>query len=68
MDADTSLMRAWSLGMGDTGWTDVVTEEAEELLPALVAAGFAVREVDRWHFTERGVHRAEEIEKRGGTS
>ena len=39
MDADEALIRAFGLGMGDAGWTEEVMDEAELLLPTLVAAG-----------------------------
>jgi hypothetical protein len=44
MDADTALIRAFDLGMDDAGWTEEVMDEAESLLPTLVAAGYAARE------------------------
>jgi hypothetical protein len=43
MDADEGLIRAFDLGMGDAGWTEEVMDEAELLLPTLVAAGYAAR-------------------------
>jgi hypothetical protein len=44
MDADTALIRAFDLGMDDPGWTEEVMDEAELLLPTLVAAGYAARD------------------------
>jgi hypothetical protein len=68
MDADTALMRAWDLGMGEAGWTDEVMEEADKLLPTLVAAGYAVVDDEAgtsytWRFTEKGIARANTIQK-----
>lgn len=65
MDADEALMRAWNLGMDEAGWTDAVMEEAERLLPILVAAGYAATDdvAGTWWFSNEGVERAEEIEK-----
>jgi hypothetical protein len=67
MDADTALIRAWDLGMDDAGWTEEVMEEADKLLPILVAAGYAAVDNETstsytWRFTEKGVARVDEIE------
>jgi hypothetical protein len=70
MDADAALMAAWDLGMDDNGWTDEVEEEAERLLPTLLASGYVA--VDdayddetsayyTWWFTPKGVARAHEL-------
>jgi hypothetical protein len=40
MDADLALHRVWVLGTDDAGWTDEVMDEAERLIPTLVAAGY----------------------------
>jgi hypothetical protein len=61
MDADEALIRAFDLGMGDAGWTDEVMDEAELLLPAFVAAGYAARDANTWWFTKKGVARHDEI-------
>lgn len=71
MDADRALMRAWGLGMDDAGWTEEVMQEADKLLPTLVAAGYAAMDNETstsytWRFTEKGVSRAQEIEKETG--
>jgi hypothetical protein len=67
VDADTALMRAYNLGMDDAGWTDAVMDEAEELLPTLLEAGYAASddEAGTWWFTAEGVARAEELERDG---
>ena len=70
MDADRALMAAWDLGMDDNGWTDEVSEEADGLLPTLLASGYAA--VDdayedetspyyTWRFTPEGVARIREL-------
>jgi hypothetical protein len=66
VDADFALMRAWELGMDDEGWSDAVVEEAERLLPTLVAAGYASvdDEAGTWGFTGAGVARADELGQR----
>jgi hypothetical protein len=61
MDADEGLIRAFDLGMGDAGWTEEVMDEAELLLPTLVAAGCAARGANTWWFTKEGVARHDEI-------
>jgi hypothetical protein len=63
MDADEALIRAFNLGMDDAGWTEEVMDEAERLLPTLVAAGYAARddEANTWWFTKKGVARHNEI-------
>jgi hypothetical protein len=65
MDTHAALMRAWNLGMDDAGWSDAVMDEAEELLPALPAAGYAAAddEAGTWWFTSAGVARAEQLER-----
>lgn len=55
------LVRAWSLGMDDEGWSDTVMAEAETLLPTLEVAGYAEVLDDRWSFTRKGIKRAEEL-------
>jgi hypothetical protein len=64
MDADEALMRAWTLGLDEEGWTDKVIDEAERLLPILVDAGYAATDDDAstWRFTPEGVARAKELE------
>jgi hypothetical protein len=44
-------------------WTDEVMDKAEELLPTLIAAGYAARddEANTWWSTKKGVARANEI-------
>jgi hypothetical protein len=71
MDADTALMRAWDLGMDEPGWTEEVIKEADRLLPTLVAAGYAVVDDETsasytWRFTEKGIARADRIQKERG--
>jgi hypothetical protein len=58
-------MRAWNLGLDKSGWTDVVMEEADQLTPTLVKAGYAATDdvAQTWWFTDEGVARAEAIEK-----
>jgi hypothetical protein len=65
MDADAALVRAFDLGMDDAGWTEEVMDEAEQLLPILVAAGYAAVDDERntWRFTKEGVARFDEIEQ-----
>jgi len=50
--------------MDDAGWTDAVMDEAEELIPTLLEAGYvSVDDQARtWAFTKEGVARAEELE------
>jgi hypothetical protein len=62
VDADEALMRAWDLAMYEGGPTDKVMDEAEQLLPTLVAAGYADTGDGTWWFTPEGVKRAEAIE------
>lgn len=54
--------------MDEAGWTDAVMEEAEELLPILVSAGYAAVDdvAQTWRFTKAGVARAEQIEHAQG--
>jgi hypothetical protein len=61
MDVDIALLRAYDLGMDDAGWTDEVMAEAEQLLPTLVAAGYASMDNETWRFTSAGVARAHEL-------
>lgn len=64
MDADDALMRAWSLGMDDAGWSDAVMDEAEILLPPLLKAGYVTvdDESGTWAFSSTGVARAEALD------
>lgn len=62
MTADEALVEAFQLGMDEAGWTDAVMDRAAELLPTLVAAGYAVDNGDTWHFSAAGVARMEELE------
>jgi hypothetical protein len=75
MTADEALLRSWELGMGDDGWTEAVMDEADQLLPILVEAGYV--EVDEanntWAYTDAGVARYDELtvvedEVDGGTT
>jgi hypothetical protein len=53
--------------MAEAGWTRAVMDRAEELLPVLLAAGYAAEDRGTWRFTPAGVARAEELEReRGG--
>jgi hypothetical protein len=66
MDADAALLQAYDLGMDEAGWTEEVMEEAEKLLPALVAAGYAAVNDETstsytWRFTPAGVARIREL-------
>ena len=63
MDADTPLIRAWNLGMGEAGWTDEAMDKAEKLMPTLLEAGYVAvdDEAGTWRFTKKGVARADEI-------
>lgn len=65
MDADAALMQAWQLGMDEAGWTAAAMDEAERLLPILIHAGYAATddEESKWWFTDKGVARAEELER-----
>jgi hypothetical protein len=58
-NADTALQRAWVLTQGD--WSDEVTAVLEELLPELVAAGYAESDAGTWRFTSEGIARAAEL-------
>jgi hypothetical protein len=62
VDVDADLMEAWSLGMDESGWTDLVMDRAEGLLPAMLKAGYVATEGNTWWFTSAGVARAEAIE------
>lgn len=66
VNPDKALTEAWDLGMDEAGWTDAVMQRAEELLPALLAAGYAAADSGRWWFTPEGVARAEELEEQRG--
>ena len=57
--SDAALMLAWELF---DDHTEAALDEIERLIPILVAAGFAEAEDHAWHFTPRGVARAEELE------
>jgi hypothetical protein len=61
VDIDATLLRAYDLGMDEAGWTDAVMDEAEELLPALVEAGYAERDEWTWKFTPKGIARVYEL-------
>ena len=63
MNPDEALTEAWNLGMDEAGWTDAVMERAEELLPTLLAAGYAAADSGTWRFTPEGVAKAEELER-----
>jgi hypothetical protein len=69
MDADAALIQAWELGMDEAGWTDAVMDEAERLLPILIQAGYAATDAEKWTwwFTDKGVARAEELERITGS-
>ena len=62
MEVDTTLLRASGLGLDEAGWTDAVMDEAEELLPALVEAGYAERDEWTWKFTPKGIARIDELQ------
>jgi hypothetical protein len=64
MDADEALIEAWDLGMDDAGYSDAVIDRAEDLLPTLIAAGYAATDdtAATWWFTDKGVARAEKLE------
>lgn len=66
-------MKAWNLGERKKGWSDALTLELELLVPVLLESGYA-RRLDQgeaesygasWMFTEKGAHRALEIEQAG---
>ncbi|MGH2957970.1 MAG: hypothetical protein ACRDKE_00075 [Solirubrobacterales bacterium] len=65
--ADIALIEAWNLSVRDH--TDEVEKRVDELLPTLIAAGFAESDRDEdpsnpyytWCFTSKGVARAEEL-------
>jgi hypothetical protein len=63
MNPDDALLEAWNLGEDEDGWSDRVMEEAELLLPLLVAAGYAETKGATWNFTPKGVARAMELER-----
>jgi len=58
-EADSALIRAWHLALED--YTDEIYAVFEQLLPSLVEAGYAEADEHTWHFTPRGVARAEEL-------
>ena len=66
MNADTALIRAYDLGMDNAGRTEEVVDEADRLLPTLVAAGYAAvdDEASPWWFTDKGVAPTREIEQK----
>jgi hypothetical protein len=61
---DEALCRAWNLSLED--WSDAVEDALEEVLPALIQAGY-VAESGRsltgsfWTFTQTGTKRLEEL-------
>lgn len=57
--ADEALIEAWKLA--DDNYTDELSARFDELLPALVEAGYAHREGNTWHFTRKGFARANEL-------
>jgi hypothetical protein len=57
--ADEALAEAWRLGAEDPD--DAVESRYEELLPVLIAAGYAEADEYTWNFTPKGVARAEAI-------
>jgi hypothetical protein len=57
--ADQALIEAWELSLADH--TDQVEDRFEELLPALVRAGYAETDDFTWRFTPKGVARADEL-------
>jgi hypothetical protein len=59
--ADRALRRAQELFLEDAA--DAGFAEIEELLPTLVAAGYAEALGDRWGFTPEGIARGEELER-----
>jgi hypothetical protein len=59
-DLDAKLLRAWVLFDGEV--TDETFDEAERLIPDLVAAGYVDAQDDRWGFSSAGVARAEELD------
>jgi hypothetical protein len=70
VDGDAALMAAYDLGMGESGWTDAVEEEADRLLPTLLASGYAgvddsygddTSTYYTWWFTPEGVARIREL-------
>ena len=60
-DAEAALVRAWRLAEED--YTDEVFAEFELLLPGLISAGVAEADEHTWHFTARGIERAETLER-----
>lgn len=62
---DRALLRAQELFLEDA--TDEGFAEIEELLPTLVAEGYAEALEDRWGFTPKGIARAEALERDAGT-
>ncbi len=67
MNADDALMRAWSLGMDEAGWSDAVMDEAERLLPMLLKAGYVTvdDESGTWAFSNEGIARVEALDGSG---
>jgi hypothetical protein len=63
MTPDEALLKAWLLGYGDDGWSAAVMAEAKQLLPILIAAGYAETNEATWDFTPKGAARAMELEK-----
>jgi hypothetical protein len=62
VDPDEALIQAWNLGDRDDAWSEPVIEIAEQLLPILIAAGYAEATDTVWRFTPEGIARAMEIE------
>jgi hypothetical protein len=56
MDSDKALIRAWDLALEND--TEAVEDEFERLLPTLIEAGYAEADEYVWHFTPKGVERA----------
>lgn len=59
--ADEVLMEAWELAGGPHN--DDVGRRFEELLPALLQAGYADADEYVWSFSEKGIERIEELER-----
>jgi hypothetical protein len=57
--ADEALSEAWTLA--DENYTAELYARFEELLPMLIQAGYADADEHTWHFTPKGVARANEL-------
>lgn len=57
--ADEALSEAWTLA--NENYTAELYARFQELLPTLMKAGYADADEHTWHFTPKGVARANEL-------